>query len=88
VAVQTLAAPAATSAAASTVSIFRTEAQHINFQEAACSDNNGSIASWDVEAEESLSLGFVVGDRKIEVARQWEVRDATAMSGTNNTRTM
>jgi hypothetical protein len=36
----------------------------------------------------SHSLSFDVGICGIEVARRYEIWDATAMSGTNNTRTM
>jgi hypothetical protein len=35
----------------------------------------------------SHSMGLIVGARRIEVARQWEVWDAIAISETNNTRT-
>jgi hypothetical protein len=56
--VETLAAPATTSDAANIVNIFRTKAQHMNFQEAAGTNNNGSIASWDVEAEEKSFDGL------------------------------
>jgi hypothetical protein len=87
VAVQTLAAPAATSDASNNASIFRTQAKHMNFQEAAVIYSDGSIASWDVEAKRSHSLSLVVSACRIEVARQWEVWDAIAMSVTNNTRT-
>jgi hypothetical protein len=41
-----------------------------------------------MKLRKSHLLGFVVAVYGIEVARQLEVRDATAMSGTNSTRAM
>jgi hypothetical protein len=87
VAIPTLAIPAATSDAANNVSIFTLRDNICIFKKPQSVTRMEVLPLATLKLGKSHSLGFVVGVCGIEVARQLEVRDATAMSETNSTRT-
>jgi hypothetical protein len=86
VAIPTLAAPATTSDAANNVSIFVLKDNICIFRKPQSVTRMEGLTLGTLKLVKSHSLGFAVGVLGIEVARQLEVRDATAMSGTNSTR--
>jgi hypothetical protein len=86
VAIPTLAAPAATSDAANNVRIFALRDNICIFKKPQSVTRMEALPLGTLKLRKSHLLGFAVGVCGIDVARQLEVRDATAMSGTNSTR--